>query len=179
MTYAPTHGRSEPQPEPQPEPVDPVAETEPEPEPRVAEAPLELDRCEANPAAPGCGVQTLCGTADMHAMRDEAGLVTVSGFAVDSAELPPGSDADVARIAERLLANPDLEQVIVVGHADPSGSRAHNAALTRRRAQRVRDALVEAGVPRRRLILRAVGSVCSEPPDDQASNRRVEFLVVQ
>ncbi|MCA9575669.1 MAG: OmpA family protein [Sandaracinaceae bacterium] len=179
------------QPEPEPEPVlepapdpePPVAEvlaseTPPAPEPHETDTP-ELDHCEADPSARGCGPRALCGTEETRALRDTAGLTTVSGFETDSATLPAGSEASIARIAERLQSNPDIDQVILVGHADPRGTRAHNAGLSRRRAQQVRDALVRAGVAPERLRLRAVGSLCAEPPYDAEENRRVELLIVQ
>ena len=55
----------------------------------------------------------------------------------------------------------------------------HNEALSRARADSVIEALVLAGVPRSRLMLRGAGSRCasSDVPDSQ--NRRVEILIVR
>ena len=188
---------SEPAPEPEPEPTPEVAQAEPAPEPEVGQAEPEPEpevvaatepepvpeeerarRCDANPAAPGCGRTALCGTDEARAARDEAGLETIAEFELDSATLPPQADEAVARIAARLQQNEGIAQVIIVGHADPSGGAAHNDALSRARADAVIDALVRAGVPRQRFILRGVGSRCASDGVPDSANRRVEALIV-
>ncbi len=89
--------------------------------------------------------------------------------------------ADAARAQARLetvaaaLAKTDL-RVRVVGHADPSGSRARNLQLARARADVVIDQLARAGVDRARLspVARAdmqpIGVAAVDPRD-----RRVTF----
>lgn len=202
VTYAPSRPAdaapppsSEParEPEPAPEPS-PVAAAEPEPvaqarlaaaEPEAArgeetpaEESLAPNRCEANPSLAGCPRTALCGTDDARAARDEAGLETISAFELDSAALPPGGDAAAARIAARLDALGEA-RVVIVGHTDLSGGPAHNEALSRARADTVIEALVRAGVPRSRLVLRGAGSRCASDAVPDAQNRRVEILLVR
>lgn len=72
-------------------------------------------------------------------------------------------------------------RVIVLGHADLSGSPRRNRALSERRAKAVLDALVKAGVPQDRITAGAFGE--SQPafmtPDGAAEpqNRRVEIYL--
>ena len=70
--------------------------------------------------------------------------------------------------------------IAVTGHTDNSGPEPGNLALSRQRANAVRDALIRRGIPRDGLRASGVGS--SEPvegldPADPA-NRRIEFSVI-
>ncbi len=75
-----------------------------------------------------------------------APLVYILHFQTGSTELDPTSRADLAAAtaAAKGTANVDLS---VVGHADATGSDPYNFALSLRRAETVRAALVAAGVP--------------------------------
>lgn len=74
-----------------------------------------------------------------------APLVYILYFQTGLAELDPSSRGNLAAAiaAAEGTANVDVS---VVGHADATGSDAYNAALSLKRAQTVRDALVAAGV---------------------------------
>jgi outer membrane protein OmpA-like peptidoglycan-associated protein len=113
---------------------------------------------------------------------DADGQVVLDGlyFATASAELLPASDAAIAEAAALLRARPDL-RLDVVGHTDDRGGEALNLTLSRRRAQAVADALVQAhGIASERLGVRGAGA--SQPVADNASeagralNRRVELV---
>ena len=75
-----------------------------------------------------------------------APLVYILYFQTGSAELHPRSRGNLTATitAAKGTANVDIS---VVGHADATGSDAYNSALSLRRAQSVRDALIAEGVP--------------------------------
>lgn len=81
-----------------------------------------------------------------------------------------------------LVANPDV-QVEISGHTDNLGSDEYNQALSLRRAQAVRNWLVQRGVRSDRL--KTVGKGEREPIADnntvegRSENRRIEFYVQQ
>jgi OmpA-OmpF porin, OOP family len=79
------------------------------------------------------------------AAAPRAPVVHILYFQTGSTELdPPSRDSLAAAItAAKETANVDIS---VVGHADATGSDSYNSALSLRRAQTVRDALVAAGV---------------------------------
>jgi outer membrane protein OmpA-like peptidoglycan-associated protein len=79
------------------------------------------------------------------------------------------------------LQQSDAEKFIVEGHTDSVGSEATNEELSNRRAQTVRDYLIDRGVPAEKI--RAVGYGKSRPVADnataegRANNRRVEIVI--
>jgi outer membrane protein OmpA-like peptidoglycan-associated protein len=90
---------------------------------------------------------------------------------------------DILEIAySALVANPDV-QVEISGHTDSVGSDEYNQALSLRRAQAVRNWLVQRGVRSDRLM--TVGKGEKEPiadnntADGRTENRRIEFYVQQ
>jgi chemotaxis protein MotB len=88
-------------------------------------------------------------------------------------------------VAQILLQNPDIEQVVIHGNADvhEAKSEARRIKLSAERAAVIRRALLERGVAQARLEVVAEGS--SKPlssggtPADWAKNRRVEFEIVR
>lgn len=88
----------------------------------------------------------------------------------------------LAAIAGYLAQHPEFYQVEVQGHADERGTDAYNLGLSQRRADRVRQVLVELGVE---VALEAQGRGESSPratgSDERAwrQNRRVEFVLVR
>jgi OOP family OmpA-OmpF porin len=92
---------------------------------------------------------------------------------------------DLIEMAASLLReNPGVE-VLISGHTDAreGGSKARRTKLSLRRAEAVRDSLVERGVARERMEVRGAGA--EEPIADsatksgRAANRRVVFTVVE
>ena len=122
---------------------------------------------------------------DADAMRRDLaddGRVALYGieFDVDRDTLRPEADAQIAQVAALLRQDARLS-VRVEGHTDDRGGRDHNLALSRRRAQRVVDALATRhGIARTRM--EAVGRGASAPlapndsEDGRARNRRVEIV---
>jgi outer membrane protein OmpA-like peptidoglycan-associated protein len=116
------------------------------------------------------------------AALDDTGSVVLEGlyFATGSAELLPESDAAIAEAAALLEARPDL-RLDVQGHTDNVGNDAANLTLSRRRAQAVADALINAhGIASSRLGVRGFGAARpvadNGSEDGRARNRRVELV---
>ncbi len=88
-----------------------------------------------------------------------------------------GAAAKLARELRR--ANAD--RIVVVGHADQTGTCSYNAALALQRAEAMRETLVAAGIPRRRIEVASLGKRrpldFSATDDANQLNRRVEILV--
>ncbi|HEY7041336.1 MAG TPA: OmpA family protein [Methylomirabilota bacterium] len=93
-------------------------------------------------------------------------------------ELTPESRQTVATILSEIATRPAPE-IVVIGHTDRVGSVPYNDALSLRRAERMRDELVKAGIPADRI--RVAGRGEREPlvptADEVAEprNRRVEI----
>jgi outer membrane protein OmpA-like peptidoglycan-associated protein len=139
-------------------------------EARLAEAFAELDRILIDVA----GVT-----------ETERGLVVTLGsgtFASGQASLTARSRSEVGRIARVLQEFPDRD-ILIEGHTDAVGEEAANQALSERRADAVRAALIADGVSPRRIT--ALGSGESRPisdndtPAGRAENRRVEIVVLE
>jgi outer membrane protein OmpA-like peptidoglycan-associated protein len=101
-------------------------------------------------------------------------------FLENSDEFTPESKAEIAKMFREIGSHPAPE-VIVVGHTDRVGSLAYNDALSLRRAERVRNDLVQMGV--RADQVRAAGRGEREPlvpTEDEVAeprNRRVTITV--
>jgi hypothetical protein len=86
----------------------------------------------------------------------------------------------IDRLAAALKEDRTLT-VRITGHADDSGTPAHNEVLAQARADRLRDALVVRGAPEEGIITLSAGS--SDPiadnatPEGRALNRRVVVVV--
>ena len=100
-------------------------------------------------------------------------------FDVDSAAINPDFRSSLDTVAE-ILAKYGSD-IRVVGHTDSTGTEAYNQGLSERRAQSVRNYLVDQGVPAAQLS--AVGRGEMEPvatnstAEGRARNRRVELLI--
>jgi len=89
-------------------------------------------------------------------------------------------DNDRARLAKlgALLAGLGDVRVRVAGYADARGDEALNQTLSQERAEMVARELEQAGVPKERLIVEAMGerfASSDAKPDDQAFERCVEI----
>lgn len=99
-------------------------------------------------------------------------------FATGRATLTGESSTILDRVAEALVANPDV-RVEVQGHTDNTGSVAGNNRISQARADAVRQYLISKGVAANRLTARGYGP--SRPRADnrtaegRAENRRVEL----
>ena len=118
--------------------------------------------------------------------RTALGLVMNLGseylkFEFDKADLQPGDRELLSRVAGILLTSSEYT-ISVNGHTDDVGSADYNQKLSERRAQAVRDYLVESGLSPRILSVTGHGKnrplVTGTSDEDRAKNRRVELGIV-
>jgi len=132
---------------------DPMKEAPPPPPPPVAQA----------PPPPPQKIETLTGTQ----------------FDFNKATLRPEGVAKVEHAVGVLQGNPSLH-VVVEGYTDSIGSDAYNLKLSERRAETVRNLMVEKGISASRITTRGFGK--ANPVADnktaagRAQNRRVEII---
>jgi outer membrane protein OmpA-like peptidoglycan-associated protein len=109
-------------------------------------------------------------------------VMTISGEAFASGQSALRAEArdNLQKVIDLINANPGAS-VLIEGHTDSQGSANLNQVLSQRRAEAVRDALIQKGVDGSRL--RAVGLGKDRPVADngtaegRARNRRVEVVV--
>jgi large repetitive protein len=87
------------------------------------------------------------------------------------------------QVATVLKANPHLKKVRVDGHSDSTGKAAFNRLLSQRRAEAVRQRLIDSGVAASRLEAEGFGPdkpiSSNKTSAGRESNRRVEFTIVE
>jgi outer membrane protein OmpA-like peptidoglycan-associated protein len=123
--------------------------------------------------------------ADMRARKTDRGMVVTLGdvlFDTGKSTLKPGAYRTIDRLAEVLKDSPS-RKVTIEGHTDSVGSEELNQTLSERRADAVRNALVERGVRTEQIV--AVGKGESTPvasnddPGGRQRNRRVEMIFTE
>lgn len=101
-------------------------------------------------------------------------------FVFDKDELTAESVAQFDRIKKELAARPAPE-IVVIGHTDRVGALEYNDALSLKRAETVRSALVDAGIRREQIEIAGRGErEPAVPTADEVAeprNRRVEIMV--
>ena len=102
-------------------------------------------------------------------------------FKTNDATLLPESFPILDEVVKLLLAHPKIQDVVIEGNADDTGTREWNMRLSHHRAESVVRYLVKKGIARRRL--RAVGFGDTRPlsadrtEEARAKNRRVEMRI--
>ncbi len=101
-------------------------------------------------------------------------------FAFGKSDLAPEGRAKVRIVAATLNKYPN-RRVAVTGYTDVNGSDEHNEDLSLRRAEAVKQALVEDGVAERRIVVRGYGAsnpvASNATAEGRAQNRRVEIVL--
>jgi len=96
-------------------------------------------------------------------------------FDFDSAQLKQGGRRELERVAD-VLNKYRKTTIRVEGHTDQTGPEQYNQQLSERRAQAVKDALIQMGVIKERI--EAVGYGETQPiSSSPAQNRRVELFI--
>jgi outer membrane protein OmpA-like peptidoglycan-associated protein len=102
-------------------------------------------------------------------------------FDVDQAQLNPGGELQVARLADVLHQMPE-RNVLIEGHTDSAGSDAYNDSLSQRRADAVEDLLIIQGIDPTRVVTRGYGERFPVATNDTAAgrqqNRRIEIVIL-
>jgi outer membrane protein OmpA-like peptidoglycan-associated protein len=128
--------------------------------------------------------QVLGQIAETH--RTTLGLVMTLGeksirFDFDRADIKPQYRDTLNRIAGVLMT---LKQysIYVYGYTDDVGTNEYNLTLSARRAQAVRDSLIQAGIKPGVITTKGFGKsnprVDGETPEARSANRRVEIGIV-
>lgn len=140
----------------------------------------------AREAAEKKAAQALADLQKIAAVKQESRgmVITLSGsvlFPSNESTLLPGAMVKLNEVADALIkGNPD-STIIVEGHTDSQGKRDYNMDLGRKRADAVRDQLVQRGVAADRI--KSVGIGPDRPiaenttAEGRANNRRVEIIV--
>ena len=120
---------------------------------------------------------------EMEAQQTERGLLVTLGdvlFAFNKAELSAQAAPRLDKLANFLKQFPD-RKLLIEGYTDSVGSDSYNQNLSDRRAQAVRDALVQRGVDSSRITARGYGKAHpvadNASPEGRAMNRRVEIVI--
>lgn len=151
-----------------------------------AEAGAYTDRARTDTAVTRVAVEIAIRNArSVDAKQTGRGLVLTLGgvlFNSDSANLKTEGRLSVARVAGFLIALNDRDAVIE-GHADSTGNAEYNVKLSARRAETIRDALVEFDVSDGRLVAEGYGAnfpiASNDTPEGREQNRRVEIVILR
>jgi outer membrane protein OmpA-like peptidoglycan-associated protein len=122
--------------------------------------------------------------ADLKAKQTDRGFeLTLNDvlFEFDKANLKPGATRSLTNVAEFLRENPE-RQITIEGYTDNVGSDAYNRDLSQRRADSVRDFLIQNGISADRITARGFGEEYPVASNDtqagRQQNRRVEIIIV-
>ncbi len=119
----------------------------------------------------------------LQAKQTDRGMLVTLGdvlFETGSANVKPGAQASLRKLADFLQKNPN-RRILIEGHTDSVGAASYNEALSRKRADAVSSALQGMGVATPRVS--TVGYGESYPVADNATdtnralNRRVEVYI--
>lgn len=99
-------------------------------------------------------------------------------FETNKADITPESSQILRSALKTLTTYPEI-QVEISGHTDNVGGKKSNTRLSQRRADSVRNWLIERGIDPVRIIAKGYGPdapiVPNDSPDNKRKNRRIEF----
>jgi outer membrane protein OmpA-like peptidoglycan-associated protein len=97
--------------------------------------------------------------------------------------IDPVSDSLLDEVRRAILDHPEIEAIEVQGHADALGPEDYNMLLSRRRAEAVRDWLVQHGIQADKLTAKGYGSrnpvATNSTTPGRQENRRVSFSILK
>ncbi|PFG53489.1 outer membrane protein OmpA-like peptidoglycan-associated protein [Marinobacter sp. LV10R520-4] len=121
--------------------------------------------------------------AELQAEQTDRGMVLTLGdvlFDLDQADLKSAGEQTVARLAEFMREYED-RRVRVEGYTDSTGADSYNQQLSERRAESVRNALINQGTASQRVEVKGYGEQYPVAGNDSSSgrqqNRRVEIVI--
>jgi outer membrane protein OmpA-like peptidoglycan-associated protein len=104
-------------------------------------------------------------------------------FASHSAKVPASTREFLRKAADDLKQLPAGQVVEIAGYTDNTGDEALNVALSQRRADAVRDALIKFGAAPDMLVAKGYGSAdpiaSNDTPEGKKRNRRIEYHIVK
>lgn len=113
------------------------------------------------------------------ALEDSGWELQMSGkllFEFDSAVVREAARTQITQLAQALIKE-HIERLRVEGYTDDRGSDAYNLKLSLRRAQSVKDVLVEAGMLKQNIEVIGLGNALPVVKGNAAENRRVAIVV--
>ena len=130
-------------------------------------------------------------TAELASLKPRFGLKdlvaalnnSVINFRSDSAELPAAMMSFLQNAAGDLKQMPAGYMLEIAGYTDNTGDAAMNVALSKRRADAVREALVRSGANADMLVAKGYGSAdpiaSNDTPEGRLRNRRIEYRLLK
>jgi OmpA-OmpF porin, OOP family len=122
--------------------------------------------------------------ANLKAQQTERGIVLTIGdvlFATGKADLSANANKSAETLAEFLKKNPN-RNVLIEGHTDSVGKDDYNLALSQKRADSVKDKLVEDRIEAGRITAVGYGKKFPVASNDtkagKAQNRRVDVVIL-
>jgi len=104
-------------------------------------------------------------------------------FETGKAKIQSRSYSLLDKVGDLLQNHPEIELIRIEGHTDNRGAESMNRDLSQRRADSVRNYLVDRGVSPERLAATGFGESQPIAPNDteegRANNRRVEFNILK
>ncbi|MDA8027825.1 MAG: OmpA family protein [Nitrospiraceae bacterium] len=121
--------------------------------------------------------------ANLKARETNRGLVLTLGsvlFGVNKASIKPGGIKNIDKLADFMKGDPH-RNVMIEGYTDNTGSRDYNNTLSEKRAEAVRDALVDKGIDSQRIVTKGFGEdypvASNKTTAGRQQNRRVEIVI--
>ncbi len=179
-----------PPPPPPPPPRPPLPPPPPPPPP-----PTDRDQDGIPDATDACPDLTGVVTADpktngcppagdqVRVVEDHIEYDDVIHFDTDSPHVHHASWPILQKLAKFIVANPDIREIQILGHADERGSEDYNLRLSEARAGQVKYLLEHFGVEPGRLVTSGYGAskprAAGHSENEWRQNRRVEFIITK
>ncbi len=120
---------------------------------------------------------------ELEATKSERGLVITLGdvlFDINKSELRSGAEYTIGKLAAFLAEYP-TRNLLIEGFTDSTGTAEYNQGLSERRADAVRNILVNRGIDSRRIMTRGCGVdfpvANNQTAEGRQRNRRVEVII--
>jgi peptidoglycan-associated lipoprotein len=153
-----------------------VAASEPKEQPDATPGtPAQPERVVASVTTPADRKPPLTPESDQRLATRPKAIHDEVYFGLGSSRLGPDAARPLARAVRWLTDNKDMH-VVVEGHADPSGTPEGNMVLGQKRADRVHDYLVSAGIDESRVEVISYGDTRLRYSGTDGRNRRVAIV---
>jgi OOP family OmpA-OmpF porin len=146
--------------------------------------PADLPPCQDSDSDGVCDDRDECPNTPAGAPVDERGCWIAAYsqfFDFDKSEVKTAFHPRLKYAADLITKNPAMGQIIIAGYTDAVGTEKYNMELGLKRAQAVKDLLIQFGAPAQRLEVKSFGKSrpidTNDTEEGRAKNRRVEFHV--